>query len=171
MSDKHQSITSLRMAELLASLSLAIDLVVGQPMEWVLRSCLLATRLSESLGLSERDCQDAYYLALLRHVGCTSTSTTDAVLMGEGFGLAKSITIDMDDMAQMMELLLRNIAKDKPLFERARAVDQFMAAGPAYWNANHTAHCEVASRLAESLSLSNGIQRGLWHVYERWDGK
>ena len=51
MSDKHQSIPSLRMAELLASLSLAIDLGVGQPMEWVLRSCLLAARMSDALGL------------------------------------------------------------------------------------------------------------------------
>jgi hypothetical protein len=31
--DKHQRIPSLRMAELLASLSLAIDLGLGQPME------------------------------------------------------------------------------------------------------------------------------------------
>ena len=89
MSDKHQSIPSLRMAELLASLSLAIDLGVGQPMEWVLRSCLLAVRISDVLGLSEQDCQDAYYLALLRHVGCTSTSTTDAEFMGDELGLPK----------------------------------------------------------------------------------
>ena len=40
------------MAELLTSLSLAIDLGVGQPMEWVLRSCLLAVRLGDILGLS-----------------------------------------------------------------------------------------------------------------------
>src|SRR5262245_30515422 len=164
MSDKHQSITSLRMAELLASLSLAIDLGVGQPMQWVLRSCLLAVRMGESLGLSAQDCQDAYYLALLRHVGCTSTSTTDAELMGDELGLAEAMTMDMDDLAQVMEVLLRNIGKGKPEFERARAVDRFLAAGPAFWNANHAAHCEVASRVAETLRLSQGIQHGLWHV-------
>ena len=171
MPDRHTSDTGFRMAELLASLSLAIDLGVGQPMEWVLRSCLLAARLSNALGLSEQDCQDAYYLALLRHVGCTSTSTTDAELMGDELGFAEAMTMDMDDMAQMMGLLFRNVAKDKPFFERARAIARFMTAGPATMNANHAAHCDVASRVAETLRLSDGIQRGLWHVYERWDGK
>lgn len=171
MSDKHQSTPSLRMAELLASLSLAIDLGVGQPMEWVLRSCLLAARMSGVLGLSEQDCQDVYYLALLRHVGCTSTSTTDAELMGDELAFAEAMTMDMDDMAQMMGLLFRNIAKDKPFFERARSIARMMTSGPAHMNANHSAHCDVASRVADTLGLSDGIQRGLWQVYERWDGK
>ena len=171
MSNKHQSDTSLRMAELLASLSLAIDLGVGQPMEWVIRSCLLAVRLGGMLGLSERDCQDAYYLALLRHVGCTATSATDAELMGDETTLAEGMTMDMDDMAQAMGFLFRNVAKGKPFFERARAIARFMATAPAYMNANHTTHCEVASRVAETLGLGQGVQQGLWHVYERWDGK
>jgi HD-GYP domain-containing protein (c-di-GMP phosphodiesterase class II)/DNA-binding CsgD family transcriptional regulator len=38
-------------------------------------------------------------------------------------------------------------------------------------NANHIAHCEVAVRVAETLGLGQGIQRGLWQGYERWDGK
>lgn len=171
MSTKHQSDTRLRMAELLASLSLAIDLGVGQPMEWVLRSCLLAARVGDAIGLSEQDCQDAYYLALLRHVGCTSTSTTDAELFGDELGLAEAMTMDMDDMAQMMGLLFRNVAKDKSFFERARSIARIMTSGPAHFNAAHEAHCEVASRVAETLGLSDGIQRGLWQVYERWDGK
>jgi HD-GYP domain-containing protein (c-di-GMP phosphodiesterase class II) len=171
MPDKHTSDTGLRMAELLASLSLAIDLGVGQPMEWVLRSCLLAARIADTLGLNEQDCQDAYYLALLRHVGCTATSTTDAELMGDELGFAEAMTIDMDNTAQMMDLLVRTIGKGKPEAERARALERFLAAGPALWIANRTAHCDVASRVAETLRLSDGIQRGLWHVYERWDGK
>src|SRR5215470_1813963 len=148
MPDKHPSDTGLRMAELLASLSLAIDLGVGQPMEWVLRSCLLAARMGDALGLSERDCQDAYYLALLRHVGCTSTSTKDAELFGDELGLAEAMTMDMDDMGQMMSLLFRNVAKDKPFFERARSIARLMTAGPAHFNAAHQAHCDVASRVA-----------------------
>ncbi|HEX5692067.1 MAG TPA: HD domain-containing phosphohydrolase, partial [Roseiflexaceae bacterium] len=171
MPDTYTNASGLRMAELLASLSLAIDLGVGQPMEWVLRSCLLAARLSGALGLSEHDCQDAYYLALLRHVGCTATSTTDAELMGDELGFAEAMTMDMDDGAKMMDLLMRTIGKGKPEAERARALERFLGAGPAFWIANHAAHCDVASRVAQMLQLSQGIQRGLWHVYERWDGK
>jgi hypothetical protein len=78
-----QSDTRLCMAELLASLSLAIDLGVGQPIEWVLRSCLLAVRLSEALSLSERYCQDASYLSLLRHMdGSALSSERSAMTCG-----------------------------------------------------------------------------------------
>jgi hypothetical protein len=41
----------LRLAELVAALSLGIDLGFGQPMEHVLRQCLIALRLAERIGL------------------------------------------------------------------------------------------------------------------------
>jgi hypothetical protein len=40
-----------RLAELVAALSLGIDLGFGQPMEHVLRQCLIALRLAEATGL------------------------------------------------------------------------------------------------------------------------
>ena len=45
-------------AELLAALSVAIDLGLGQPAEHMLRAALIATRLADRLGLSveQRDC-------------------------------------------------------------------------------------------------------------------
>ena len=42
-----------RLAELVAALSLGIDLGFGQPMEHVLRQCLIALRLAERIGLDE----------------------------------------------------------------------------------------------------------------------
>jgi hypothetical protein len=171
MVDISQSDTRLRKAELLASLSLAIDLGVGQPMEWVLRSCLLAVRLSEALGLSNQDCQDAYYLSLLRHIGCTATASGDAALFGDELTVAEGMTMDMDDMAQVMGFVFRHVAKGQAFFSRARAIASMMAAGPEGATLNHTAHCEVAVRIAETLGFHTGLQHGLWQVYERWDGK
>jgi hypothetical protein len=40
-----------RLAELVAALSLGIDLGFGQPMEHVLRQCLIALRIGERVGL------------------------------------------------------------------------------------------------------------------------
>lgn len=55
-----------RLAELLASLSLALDLGLGQPMEHLLRSCLLAMRFGRALDLPEHELVDVYWLAFLR---------------------------------------------------------------------------------------------------------
>jgi len=45
----------------MAALSLATDLGMGQPLEFALTSCVLATRLGESLGMSESELRDVYY--------------------------------------------------------------------------------------------------------------
>ena len=44
-----------RLAELVASLSLGVDLGFGQPMEHVLRQCLIAPRLADHADLEGRD--------------------------------------------------------------------------------------------------------------------
>jgi hypothetical protein len=46
--------SEVRLAELVAALSLGIDLGFAQPMEHVLRQCLIALRLGERLGASGR---------------------------------------------------------------------------------------------------------------------
>lgn len=51
----------LRLAELLAGLSLVTDLAASHPPEQALRACALATRLADDLGLDQKDASDAYY--------------------------------------------------------------------------------------------------------------
>ena len=58
-----------RLAELVAALSLGVDLGFGQPMEHVLRQCMIALRLAERVGLDEEERSVVYYTALLVNVG------------------------------------------------------------------------------------------------------
>jgi hypothetical protein len=67
----------------MASLSLAIDLGLGQPLENFLRSCLLAVRLGEVAGFNEQNLVEAYYLALLRFVGCTAETQQAVAIFGD----------------------------------------------------------------------------------------
>jgi hypothetical protein len=59
-------VTEVRLAEVMAALSLATDLAMGQPLEQALCSCVLAVRLGEALGLDEHELRDVYHQALLR---------------------------------------------------------------------------------------------------------
>lgn len=72
-----------RLAELIAALSLGIDLGFGQPMEHVLRQCLIALRLAERVGLDEPTRAAVYYTALLINVGCHSDAHEQAKWFGE----------------------------------------------------------------------------------------
>src|SRR6266540_4258591 len=72
-----------RLAELVAALSLGIDLGFGQPMEHVLRQCLIALRLAEGIGLDEQQRAVVYYTALLINVGCHSDAHEQAKWFGD----------------------------------------------------------------------------------------
>src|SRR5689334_15165375 len=74
---------SLRLAELVAALSLGVDLGFGQPMEHVLRQCLIALRIAERMGLEEAERAVVYYTALLVNVGCHSDAHEQAKWFGD----------------------------------------------------------------------------------------
>src|SRR5437667_5340472 len=64
--------SGLRLAELVAAFSLATDLGLGQPMEHVLRSWLIAARLGDQIGVTPDDRGALYYVATLAWVGCVA---------------------------------------------------------------------------------------------------
>ena len=79
--------THLRLAELVAALSLGVDLGFGQPLEHVLRQCLIALRLAERIGLDEQLRADVYYTALLVNVGCHTDAHEQAKWFGDDIAL------------------------------------------------------------------------------------
>ncbi len=84
--------TGVRLADLVAALSLGIDLGFGQPMEHVLRQCLIALRLAERIGLDDEARSGVYYTALLVNVGCHTDAHEQAKWFGDDIGL-KSLQV------------------------------------------------------------------------------
>src|ERR1041385_1304600 len=76
-----------RLAEIVAALSLGIDLGFGQPMEHVLRQCLIGLRIAERLGLEEDEGAVVYYTALLVNVGCHTDAHEQAKWFGDDIAL------------------------------------------------------------------------------------
>jgi len=64
------SAEGVRLAELLAVLSLGADLGMNQPMEHVLRQSQIALRLGELLGFDEAARASLYHSSLIVWVGC-----------------------------------------------------------------------------------------------------
>ena len=71
-----------RLAELVATFSLATDLWSGQPVERSLRGYLLAVRIGNAAGLSE-DQPRAYYASLVQYVGCTTEANEIPPIWGD----------------------------------------------------------------------------------------
>jgi hypothetical protein len=65
----------LRLADLLARLSLAADLGFALPAGQAVRSCVIGASLTWKLGLPERDAGAVFHTELLHQIGCTASPT------------------------------------------------------------------------------------------------
>jgi HD-GYP domain-containing protein (c-di-GMP phosphodiesterase class II) len=159
-----------RRAELLAALSLAIDLGLGQPMEHMLRSCVLGRRLGEALGL-EPDVQDrVFYSTLLAWIGCHADSFELAGVFGDDIAFrAATYAIDMRGFG-LAAMLLGRVGSTSPAAVRAARAVGFLAAGRRVLTQLMRSHCVSAGTLARQAGLDDKTCQVLRYAFERWDG-
>lgn len=167
--------TDIRLAELMAALSLATDLGMGQPLEWALCACVLALRLGEALGLGEQQQREVYYQALLRYIGCNAETHMLAALAGDEIALRTDIAlIDTGNPAELIGTMARHIRQANAgasRLELAQAVVRNLVASARFTPSFFSGHCEVAQRLATRLGFEEQIVHALGQLYARWDGK
>jgi HD-GYP domain-containing protein (c-di-GMP phosphodiesterase class II) len=160
-----------RLAELIAALSLATDLGLGLPMEHVLRQCVVALGLSERLGLEESERTVVYYVALLAWVGCHADSYEQARWFGDDVaGRAATYTTDMTALGRA-RFARRHVGAGKPPLQRAWTGLEFLFSGRDAVETMRATHCHLAGAFAERLGLGEPVRDALLQVFERWDGK
>jgi HD-GYP domain-containing protein (c-di-GMP phosphodiesterase class II) len=174
MSPTSSQNSGVRLAEVLASLSIATDLGIGQPMEFALSACILAVRLARKCGYSEEAVREVYYQALLRYIGCNAESDWLASIAGDEQILRADFSaIDSGDLNAVIrmftEAVRKSFAGEAP--ERIESAVQRGLEGFPRIPVMFIGHCEVAQRLAERLGFDSNVIYGLGQLYERWDGK
>ncbi|MET0983531.1 MAG: metal-dependent phosphohydrolase, partial [Telluria sp.] len=66
--------SSLKLSELIGSLSYALDLTEGQPEGHCVRSCWIGMHIGRDAGMSSEQLWELYYVLLLKDVGCSSNA-------------------------------------------------------------------------------------------------
>jgi HD-GYP domain-containing protein (c-di-GMP phosphodiesterase class II) len=161
---------SVRLAELVAALSLGVDLGFGQPMEHVLRQCLIALRLADRIGLDEDERAVVYYTALLVNVGCHSDAHEQAKWFGDDIAL-KSGKYDYEFRTlRAAAASVRMVGAGNPPLHRFRVGLEFVLSGHRDVSGMIAQHAALARALAEQLGLSEAVQRAVGAAYEQWDG-
>lgn len=162
----------LRLAELLAAISLATDLAHDVPAESALRDAVLAVEFARLMGWDRADVSDVYYLALLYHIGCTGAVDAQSRL-----GVGDDVTVrrwmseaDYANRPEVMRIAVGRLARQWGPSGWAQGVVALATAGrdlpKAFANI-----AEVACRLSQRLGASSSVTQSLWHAYGRWDGK
>src|SRR5919197_4994761 len=129
-----------RLAELVASMSLATDLGLGQPMEHVLRSCVLGLRIAEDLELDEAERAVVYYVALLAWLGCHSDAHEQSAWFGDDIALrADRHLADPVDI----RFVLSHVGRGQPPQRRALRLGSLLVSGRHALAAMESTHCII----------------------------
>lgn len=161
----------LRLADLLAALSVTTDLGMGQPPEKAIRTCLLATAMARAMDLPDAQVRDVYYASLLRHLGCTATAALEARLYG-GDELASRRAAEPADFGDLREMLTLVLATGRGSgLRRPRLVGGAVVGDLQHGKAIFRSICDAGSLLAGRLGLGGVVRDSLAQVFERWDGK
>jgi HD-GYP domain-containing protein (c-di-GMP phosphodiesterase class II) len=159
-----------RLSELIAALSLGIDLGFGQPMEHVLRQTLIALRLAERSGLDDDERVASYYAALLVTVGCHTDAHEQAKWFGDDIAL-KATKYDYEFRSiRGAVATLRMLGRGRTPLSRLKAGVEFATGGHRELDSMIAAHAALASRFAGALGLGENVRAALAAAYEFWDG-
>jgi HD-GYP domain-containing protein (c-di-GMP phosphodiesterase class II) len=161
----------MRLAELIGTLSLAVDAGTGMPDFHALRGATLAVGLAREVNADERTVQDAFYLPLLAMAGCTAESHTAAGMLGDEVAIGtESYGLDWGNPGEMFPVMMRLVRRGHGplggLVAVARSFSKFSQAAEM-----GRAHCEVATHLAERFGFDEAFRAALFQAFERWDGK
>ena len=160
-----------RLAEIVAMISLGTDLGMGQSMEHVMRQSVIALRLAERLGLDEATRAVVYYAGLLGWVGCH----VDAYEQAKWFGDDQALKADYrrTDMAgaAARAFAVKHVGAGRGLAERARLGVRFAAEGRHVAGEMIETHWVATNELAEALGLGDEVRDAVYQTFERWDGK
>jgi HD-GYP domain-containing protein (c-di-GMP phosphodiesterase class II) len=162
--------TRVRLAELIAMISLGTDLGMGQPMEHVMRQSLIALRLAERLGLDETTRAVVYYVSLISWVGCHIDAYEQAKWFGDDLALKNEARhVDMAGMAARA-FVVSHLGAGRPPLERARLGIEFVGDGRRAATEMIENHWLATNELASQLGLDEKVRESLYQTFERWDG-
>ncbi|CAH0172192.1 HD domain-containing phosphohydrolase [Microbacterium sp. Bi121] len=159
-----------RRIEVLAGLSVAIDLGLGQPAEHMLRTAIIACRLADRLGLSSAQRATTYYTALIMWIGCNADSEEYARWFGDDIAVRHdAYSVDWVGMP-FIRFLFGNVARGEPTTRRMLMIGEMLRDARGQLGALMHSHCASAAELAVHLGLPIDVARAVEFTFERFDG-
>ena len=162
----------MRIAELVATLSYAADLGLGQPMEHCMRQTVIALRLADLIGAGAAEREATYYLGLMMNVYCHADAAEQARWFGDDIGFKGALFDTMDmSTAGVVAFLVRRLSSHGSAVARARRLTAFPVSGQKQVLSFVRTHAALGAQFAERIGLGPATRDAIAQAYEQWDGK
>ena len=164
--------SGVRLAELVATISLGTDLGLGQSMEHILRQTLVSLRMAELLAFDEAEREVAYFSGLLAWVGCHTDAYEQAKWFGDDIALKRDgYHYDMGRPVDVLNFAWHSVGRGRPPLERLKIWLELPLAVRRNAMVDLRNHWLAADELASRLGLGEPVRRSLRESFERWDGR
>jgi HD-GYP domain-containing protein (c-di-GMP phosphodiesterase class II) len=168
----HGSQQAVRLSEVMAGLSYALDLTEGQREGHAARSCLIGMRLADVVGLSRDDRSALFYALLMKDLGCSSNAARFAALFAaDDHRLKHAIkTVNWTRATEAFRFVTQNVAPGAFWLTRVWQAVGVLARGPAGAREVVRTRCERGADIAKMLGFSDATSQAIRGLDEHWDG-
>jgi putative nucleotidyltransferase with HDIG domain len=162
-----------RLSEVLAALSHALDITEGQPRGHAERTCLIAMRVAQQLGLDAQTRSSLFHAALLKDAGCSSNAAKVAHLYGADDADVKRDRKVTDHLqpGQSIRHLVRATAPGEGPIAKAKGLRRLVQHGSSGSRALTELRCERGAMVARHVGLSLEAEQAIRDLDEHWDGR
>ena len=160
-----------RLAELLVSLSRALDLAEGQPAGHAMRSCWIGQQVGRAIGLNTQEMRELYYATLLKDLGGSSNAARIRELfLTDDLGFKRDRATMGLSLPTLVNFVIRHTGVKAVLAERIRAVFNAVQNGGEIHRELTEARCSRGAQIARQLRFGEDVADGIQGLDEHWDG-
>ena len=164
---------TLRLSNVLAALSHALDLTEGQPKGHSIRTCMIGMEIGQHLGLSAGMRSDLFYSLLLKDAGCSANAAPLCELFESDDQPVKKAfkTVDWSTLSGTMKYAIENAAGGAGPLTKLKAILRLARAGDTKARELVRIRCERGADLVDQLGFPPATAEAIRYLDEHWNGK
>lgn len=163
--------SELKLSELIASLSYALDITEGQPPGHCVRACWIGMHIGRQAGMLDEQLWELYYTLLLKDLGCSSNAARICELyLTDDLNFKRDYKTVGDSLPQVLGFVLKHTGLKAGLAERFRSVMTILRDGPEIARELVATRCQRGADIARLLRFPEGVADGIYSLDEHFNG-
>jgi HD-GYP domain-containing protein (c-di-GMP phosphodiesterase class II) len=166
-------LSEVRLSEVLAGLSYALDLTEGQRPGHAVRTCLIGMRIADVVGLTHDQRSSLFYALLMKDLGCSSNAARFAALFdADDHHLKADVKLINWPLAlESFRYVTRNAAPGQFFLRRVWRILAVLFRGPSGARDVVRTRCERGAEIARMLGCADETAQAIRCIDEHWDGR